>query len=107
MNDSSFSSSEEGVRTWVVKSSYVALTLEKIIADSSESKKYVEALDDYSEQYTNDRYYFSQLLKDFLQIRPTDSIAELRSKCSTNEEIKRYFFAKAKYLPGYKSGSIF
>lgn len=99
---------EESLRPWIVKSSYVAMALDKMIADSRESKKCIENLDDYSEEYTNDRYFFSQLLKDFLQIRPTDPIPELRSRCSSNEEIKRYFFGKAKYLPGYRPpNSIF
>jgi hypothetical protein len=96
-------------KSWDVEASYLSFALDKLAEDINRfCKKPLECMDSISgyPDYTNDRYYFSQVLNDYFQIQPISSIAELRDNCSSNAEVARYFFSRAEHLPGYRSGIL-
>lgn len=100
---------DEYCKSWDVNSSYISFALDKLVENiNGFCEKPLECIDFISgyPNYTNERYYFSQVLSDYFQIRPISSFAELRDNCSSNEEVARYFFSRAEHIPGYRSGIL-
>lgn len=84
---------DEYFKSWDVKASYISFALDKLVEDiNGFCEKPLECIDFISgyPNYTNERHYFSQVLSDYFQIRPTSSIAELRDNCSSNAEVAKY-----------------